>query len=225
MYATAKSVRPSCALRNCPKKKHYSPNFNLNTQEKFWYMRPNDQQLVLVSRESRCNTKSSHIVLHPSTDARLYYTISEVIGNLIGEFEDYHHAIVEDHHYAIVEDRISQLVGNTAKEFNEGHQILEVSVDVTLAIDHVCDGRILIASEELSDRMVAASKSSIELLELMGVDERNSNDKCMVCLDEIGEETEVLCLPCSHMFHAECITKWLEKSHYCPLCRFELPTD
>ncbi|KAH0678066.1 hypothetical protein KY284_019151 [Solanum tuberosum] len=106
-------------------------------------------------------------------------------------------------------------------------QTLEVCMDVTLMIDYQCHGRILLASDELHENigMVPASKSSIELLEPMEADERNSNDECLVCLDAIGEETQVLCLPCSHMFHGDCITKWLENSHYCPLCRFEMPTD
>ncbi|KAK6790588.1 hypothetical protein RDI58_009669 [Solanum bulbocastanum] len=105
-------------------------------------------------------------------------------------------------------------------------QMLEVCMDVTLMIDHQCHGRILLELEELPENgMVPASKSSIELLEPMEADERNSNDECLVCLDAIGEETQILRLPCSHMFHGDCITKWLENSHYCPLCRFEMPTD
>uniref|UniRef100_M0ZSV5 RING-type E3 ubiquitin transferase n=2 Tax=Solanum tuberosum TaxID=4113 RepID=M0ZSV5_SOLTU len=100
-------------------------------------------------------------------------------------------------------------------------QMLEVCVDVTLVIDHNCYGRILLAMEESSTINI----SSIELLEPIETDERNNNDDCLVCLDEIGEETQVLRLPCSHMFHGDCITKWLENSHYCPLCRFQMPTD
>ena len=34
--------------------------------------------------------------------------------------------------------------------------------------------------------MVPASKSSIELLETIESDERNNNNDCFVCLDEIG---------------------------------------
>lgn len=54
---------------------------------------------------------------------------------------------------------------------------------------------------------------------------------CVICLEEISREEEgkserlVLQMPCLHMFHGECINKWLESSHYCPTCRFPMPTN
>ncbi|XP_006349597.1 E3 ubiquitin-protein ligase RING1-like [Solanum tuberosum] len=140
---------------------------------------------------------------------KLNHAISQVFMPFKHEFEDQQHGIVEE--------TTSKLQSITTTEMSE------VCVHVELQIDHYCDGRILLSSS--MDGMVPASKSSIELLEPMEADERNSNDECLVCLDELGEETEVVRLPCSHMFHAECITKWLENSHYCPLCRFEMPTN
>ncbi|KAH0681680.1 hypothetical protein KY285_021943 [Solanum tuberosum] len=144
---------------------------------------------------------------------KLDHTLSQVFMHFKDEFEDQQHDIVE------------QTTRKLQRIINSG--ISEVCVDVHLQIDHYCDGRILSALEESSsvDGMVPASESSIEFLEPMEAHERNSNDECSVCLDELGEETDVLRLPCSHLFHAECITKWLQNSHYCPLCRFQMPTD
>ncbi|KAK9230676.1 hypothetical protein WN944_023648 [Citrus x changshan-huyou] len=36
---------------------------------------------------------------------------------------------------------------------------------------------------------------------------------------------DVIRMPCSHDFHANCITKWLKTTNSCPLCRFKLPTS
>ncbi|OAY59102.1 uncharacterized protein LOC110621047 [Manihot esculenta] len=49
------------------------------------------------------------------------------------------------------------------------------------------------------------------------------NENCSICMDEIVEFGASM--PCGHHFHGTCILKWLENSHYCPVCRFEMPTE
>ncbi|KAK4373227.1 hypothetical protein RND71_008611 [Anisodus tanguticus] len=194
--------------------------FNFCIKEDFWFIRPNDQESVLVQRTWQGSTAPSQIILHLSDIMlyeRLHLALSDVLVDWKDKFEDLYDAIIERTTYCL-----RSIIEKKSEKY---HQILGVFVDVTLLIDHVCDGRILLASEELSDGMVPASKSSIGLLEPMEVDENIINDECVVCLDNMGNQDEVLCMPCSHIFHGECITKWLEKSHYCPLCRFEMPTD
>ena len=48
---------------------------------------------------------------------------------------------------------------------------------------------------------------------------------CSICLMDINDGQKTILLPCGHMFHDECVTKWLNIHNTCPLCRFELPTD
>ncbi|EYU40221.1 hypothetical protein MIMGU_mgv1a020278mg, partial [Erythranthe guttata] len=49
----------------------------------------------------------------------------------------------------------------------------------------------------------------------------DQNISCSICLEDLEE---ALSMPCSHVYHGDCIKKWLSISHYCPLCRFEMPT-
>ncbi|XP_027772349.1 E3 ubiquitin-protein ligase RNF13-like [Solanum pennellii] len=180
---------------------------NFKIIQQFWYMSPNNLGYVNMGEALDSSSESTQIILHLS-DTKLYErldcAISEVFIDFKDEFEDLQHIIVE------------KIIRKLKKIMTK--QILEVCMDVTIMIDHQCHGGILLESEELPENgMVPASKSSIELLEPMEVDERYSNDECLVCLDEIGKKTRVLRLPCSHMFHADCITMWLENSHYCPL--------
>ena len=49
--------------------------------------------------------------------------------------------------------------------------------------------------------------------------------ECSICLTEVNEGEDTILLPCGHMFHEACVTKWLQIHNTCPLCRFELPTD
>ncbi|EXC17829.1 E3 ubiquitin-protein ligase RING1-like protein [Morus notabilis] len=48
---------------------------------------------------------------------------------------------------------------------------------------------------------------------------------CSICMEEVKIGSHITRMPCSHMFHSDCIVEWLNKSHTCPLCRFSLPTD
>ena len=53
-------------------------------------------------------------------------------------------------------------------------------------------------------------------------DER-SEDKCNICLSEYVRGETVLKLPkCSHIFHRDCITRWLSINRICPICREEI---
>ncbi|XP_051140644.1 uncharacterized protein LOC127258047 [Andrographis paniculata] len=72
--------------------------------------------------------------------------------------------------------------------------------------------------------MVPAKESSIEMLRRVA-NLGNSEEICTVCLKEMTGECEALAMPCGHVFHEDCIKEWLGISHYCPLCRHELPTD
>ncbi|KAG6500641.1 hypothetical protein ZIOFF_040489 [Zingiber officinale] len=73
-----------------------------------------------------------------------------------------------------------------------------------------------------------ASKSVVESLPSVLLTEEevaNADAVCAVCKDGILVEERVKRLPCSHLYHKECILPWLEIRNSCPLCRFELPTD
>ncbi|KAJ4704187.1 E3 ubiquitin-protein ligase RING1-like [Melia azedarach] len=48
---------------------------------------------------------------------------------------------------------------------------------------------------------------------------------CAICKDLLPTGTEVIKLPCLHLYHQSCIFPWLNARNSCPLCRYELPTD
>ncbi|CAL5214110.1 unnamed protein product [Lathyrus oleraceus] len=58
----------------------------------------------------------------------------------------------------------------------------------------------------------------------------NSKDHCSICFEEFrnGSHTELFYTKCSHIFHKECIAKWIyrcvngARSYSCPLCRCEI---
>lgn len=88
--------------------------------------------------------------------------------------------------------------------------------------------RALMASREQAERLfkpvVRATDSSIKKLEDVIVGDRERGP-CPVCLENFTVVSHVTRMPCSHMFHRTCILSWLNKSHVCPLCRFQLPSE
>ncbi|XP_075485482.1 RING-H2 finger protein ATL66-like [Primulina tabacum] len=50
--------------------------------------------------------------------------------------------------------------------------------------------------------------------------------ECCICLGMFGDGDKVKELPgCKHVFHSECVDKWLNTHSSCPLCRASLRAD
>lgn len=45
---------------------------------------------------------------------------------------------------------------------------------------------------------------------------------CCICLAKYENNDELRELPCSHLFHRECVDKWLKINALCPLCKNEV---
>eukprot|EP01062_Namystynia_karyoxenos_P067094 TRINITY_DN60993_c0_g1_i1.p1 TRINITY_DN60993_c0_g1~~TRINITY_DN60993_c0_g1_i1.p1 ORF type:complete len:451 (+),score=77.96 TRINITY_DN60993_c0_g1_i1:98-1354(+) len=53
--------------------------------------------------------------------------------------------------------------------------------------------------------------------------ETESGTPCTVCREPWGEGDACMRMPCTHLFHADCLTPWLARHNSCPNCRAELP--
>lgn len=45
---------------------------------------------------------------------------------------------------------------------------------------------------------------------------------CVICMSENSRE-DYLITPCNHMFHSQCLTRWMEEKMECPTCRKKIP--
>ncbi|CAO2817672.1 unnamed protein product [Amaranthus hypochondriacus] len=73
-----------------------------------------------------------------------------------------------------------------------------------------------------------ASKSVVQKLPWVVITEEdvvNEKAVCAVCTFQIEEGENAKQLPCSHLYHGDCIFPWLRIRNTCPICRYELPTD
>eukprot|EP00252_Welwitschia_mirabilis_P001093 TRINITY_DN11051_c0_g1_i1.p1 TRINITY_DN11051_c0_g1~~TRINITY_DN11051_c0_g1_i1.p1 ORF type:complete len:409 (+),score=68.44 TRINITY_DN11051_c0_g1_i1:515-1741(+) len=73
-----------------------------------------------------------------------------------------------------------------------------------------------------------AAKSAVEGLPCVVISKEQADSDaalCAICKEMIPEGAIGKQLPCSHLYHGDCIIPWLNSRNSCPICRFELPTD
>ena len=51
----------------------------------------------------------------------------------------------------------------------------------------------------------------------------DSIKKCIICLEEYEIGDLVYQMSCFHVYHEDCIARWLDDSQSCPVCRYSMP--
>jgi hypothetical protein len=52
-----------------------------------------------------------------------------------------------------------------------------------------------------------------------------NNYQCIICLSafQVGETASSL--PCLHLFHKDCLEKWIVRKRSCPVCNYDLSLE
>jgi hypothetical protein len=45
---------------------------------------------------------------------------------------------------------------------------------------------------------------------------------CVICMNTFVKNDTAIILPCTHLFHSDCIKNWFKSSNTCPICKFKL---
>ena len=53
----------------------------------------------------------------------------------------------------------------------------------------------------------------------MSILQTNKTTDCAICLEPFTTNDDVLTLPCLHLYHFECVSKWLPTNSNCPVCK------
>jgi hypothetical protein len=54
------------------------------------------------------------------------------------------------------------------------------------------------------------------------MDADDSEHQCLVCQCEYNQGDKMRRLPCSHVFHQDCVDQWLQRKDVCPYCRVSI---
>ncbi|TXG60156.1 hypothetical protein EZV62_014729 [Acer yangbiense] len=101
-----------------------------------------------------------------------------------------------------------------SKMFLDGTIIFDVSESFNGRLMQRLDDSLILQSLEV----VGLSKTKTVIQRLKEEKAEGSTD-CSICLESVGVGEIVARMPCSHLFHTRCITRWLHKKPSCPLCR------
>lgn len=139
------------------------------------------------------NIKLFHSATYMSRD-KFFRVIEDNFKKLWGDLFD------KNERRVFIEDMIKEIHEIIYDKCNKGRQHLDVSIHMSLFASNI-----------------------VKLLWKMENNEDVMKDDCIICFEEFGKrEKEVICMPCSHIFHGSCITTWLQNGHSCPICRYDL---
>jgi len=79
-------------------------------------------------------------------------------------------------------------------------------------------------SKELIDLIETVKLTQENIKDVVTVFNNNETDFCCICMLQYEVEDKVKVLPCNkkHVFHNNCIDKWLSHNKNCPTCRTEI---
>eukprot|EP00299_Pterocystis_sp_00344_P013624 c6698_g1_i1.p1 GENE.c6698_g1_i1~~c6698_g1_i1.p1 ORF type:complete len:385 (+),score=86.33 c6698_g1_i1:35-1189(+) len=69
------------------------------------------------------------------------------------------------------------------------------------------------------DGALKKAKKRIPLDVIGSLTKSGVSGTCSICLHTISEDVSCVVMKCSHSFHVECVTLWLQRSPSCPMCR------
>ncbi|KAL7484922.1 hypothetical protein ACHAW6_015123 [Cyclotella cf. meneghiniana] len=99
-------------------------------------------------------------------------------------------------------------LGNNSPEFNESDDTSELDVESSQTV--IVDEETGLATHQKRDD--ADDEHDHETLD------------CTICLMEVCDGEQVGVLPCSHIFHVDCLREWIIRRNACPLCQTEIAT-
>lgn len=113
-------------------------------------------------------------------------------------------------HGSISEHSISNVLFNILESNNDNNNIYSILNNYLQSIQQ---------PHQMDDVVISLDKDDVEKLKKYKLTS-STEQNCVICLDSIEKNHDVIELKCKHLYHEECIKTYLEKyNHKCPICR------
>lgn len=113
----------------------------------------------------------------------------------------------------IIRMMYDKAVQMTTTPANDGANLVRMEVTISVVT------QVLLAAES-SPSLEEQPLLFEPALERIRVKDGDPTSECIICMEELAGGTDATKMPCSHIYHVDCIKQWLERSCSCPLCRY-----
>ena len=117
---------------------------------------------------------------------------------------------------------LEKKINDIAEELDEAGG-LDLSGSLSLGqpnVDEMTYEQLLELEEQMGSVANGLTEEEIKNLKYdKYVKDKYSEDKCIICQYNFIELESIVGLPCKHFFHFNCLKPWVDKQHYCPLCK------
>lgn len=124
------------------------------------------------------------------------------------------------HRQPMILRQICSFADKIANEpYNRNKKILPMAVYISLPVNYFI--------EESRDEAIRPANELVEEdLEKVKIEETElgSDCVCVICMEKMDVGSEATKMPCSHIYHGNCLMNWLGVKRVCPTCRFVLPS-
>ena len=121
-----------------------------------------------------------------------------------------------------VNDDLENKINNLAEELNDEDEIeLNESIGFDQPnVDEMTYEQLLELEEQMGSVANGLTEEEIKNLKYdKFIKNKYLEDKCIICQYNFMELESIVGLPCKHCFHFNCLKPWIDKQHYCPLCK------
>ena len=118
-------------------------------------------------------------------------------------------------------DDLDNKINDLADELEEADVDLEQNLDFAQPnVDEMTYEQLLELEEQMGSVSNGLTEEEIKNLKHEKfIKNKYLEDKCIICQYNFMELESVVGLSCKHCFHFACLKPWIEKQHYCPLCK------
>ena len=118
-------------------------------------------------------------------------------------------------------DDLDNKINDLADELEEADVDLDQNLDFAQPnVDEMTYEQLLELEEQMGSVSNGLSGEEIKNLKHdKFIKNKYLEDKCIICQYNFMELESVVGLSCKHCFHFACLKPWIEKQHYCPLCK------